>query len=89
MIKKIKKLFIKKKYIIKFKKSSKELSDSTIMHILLYLQDKVNFKIVSCTLKDNKDISKIVIICNKSDIHNILKEFTDFFDGKIEIFTFI
>lgn len=76
---------------IKFKKQYKptdwstwkEVNDNRIISILLALQKKYGFKILSCKLGDSFDYSKIVLWCNRKDYFNICADFSSALDGEI------
>ena len=86
-------LFKKKRGKIKFNKvrfvTDKtgewyEIKDSSIIDVLVNLQTKFDFKIISIKLKDSFHRSKIVIQCNRSDKCEIFMEFVSKLSGYID-----
>lgn len=71
------------KYKLKFSKQYQplgigiweEVTDSSLMTVLLYLQKKYNFEIVSFKFKDCFKTSHIKIKCDKDDRCKIFSEF--------------
>ena len=71
------------KYKLKFRKQYlplgigvwEEITDSSLMTVLLHLQEKYNFEIVSFKFKDCFHRSHIKIKCNKDDRCKIFSEF--------------
>ena len=88
---KIKDLFKKKVYTIRFSKVARnvselgtrwtEISDSSLLNTLISLQDHFNFDILKT---DMANYCEIKIRCNKSDIFKIINQYLIIFDGYIE-----
>ena len=79
------------KYKLKFKKQYQplgigiweEITDASLMNVLLKLQEKYNFKIVSVKFKDCFSRSYIKIKCDKYDKNTIFFDFCLRLDGQI------
>ena len=79
------------KYKLKFRKQYQplgigiweEVTDSSLMTVLLYLQKKYNFEIISFKFKDCFSRSYIKIKCNKDDRCKIFCEFCLKLKGQI------
>ena len=76
---------------LKFKKSYQfidfgvysEVRDQVILKVLMSLQQKYQFKIISCKIKNCFSDSRIVIWCNKKDWQNICFDFCQKLDRDI------
>lgn len=76
-------MFKTKKYTLKFSKSYKyiddynwsEVTDGSLMAVLLKLQSKYNFEIVSVKFNNSLSDSYIKIKCNKEDKNKIFNEY--------------
>ena len=84
-------MFKRKKFTMTFKKSYqslgygrwKEVTDGCLMSLLLNLQDKYDFEIISTNFKDCFSNSRITIKCDKSDKQKIFMEYTAKLNGEI------
>lgn len=80
-------MFKYKKYILKFEKQCfplnsysmnyQQVTDSCLMSVLLTLQKKYDFKIISVDFKDCFRNSNIKIKCKKEDKYNIFGEYCE------------
>lgn len=76
-------MFKYKKCILKFQKSCQPVdymnyrmvTDSCLMSVLLELQEKYGFEIISTDFKDVFEDSNIKIKCKKEDKHKIFGEY--------------
>ena len=83
-------------YELKFKKtyqpvdymSWKEVSDASLINVLLNLQEKYDFDIVSTKFGNCYCYSWIRIQCKKEDKSKIFSEYCVMLDGKIESISF-
>lgn len=79
------------KYTLKFRKQYQargigtweEITDASLMNVLLKLQEKYNFEIISFKFKDCFSRSYIKIKCDKYDKSTIFFEFCLKLDGQI------
>ena len=77
-------MFKKRKFTITFKKSYhsldfgrwEEVTDGYLMSVLLKLQEKYDFEVVSTSFKDCFSNSRITIKCDKRDKQKIFMEYT-------------
>lgn len=89
-------MFKRRKFTLKFNKTYqyvdwgawKEITDASLMNVLLELQVKYDFDIVSTKFKDCFHDSYIEIKCNKEDKHKIFAEYCLKLSGKIENISF-
>lgn len=89
-------MFKRKKYKLKFKKAYQhvdwgvweEVTDASLMNVLLVLQQKYDFDIVSTKFKDCFGNSRITIKCNKEDKNKIFSEYCLKLNGKIDHISF-
>lgn len=76
-------VFKRKEYTMNFKKSYiptgnfswKEVTDSYLLSVLLEVQEKYGFEIISYKFKDCFGISHITIKCNREDKQKIFIEY--------------
>lgn len=88
-------MFKRRKYTMKFKKayqrvdwdSWKEVKDSYLLSVLLELQEKYGFEIISYKFKGFTDFSYITIKCDKADKQKIFMEYCIRLDKQIEEFS--
>lgn len=89
-------MFKTKKYTLKFSKSYKyiddynwsEVTDASLMTVLLKLQLKYNFEIVSVEFNNSLSDSYIKIKCNKKDKDKIFSEYCLTLSGYITNISF-
>lgn len=89
-------MFKHKKFTLKFRKTYqfvnwgvwKEITDASLMNVLLELQLKYDFDIVSTRFKDCFSNSYIKIECNKEDKRKIFSEYCLKLNGYIDNISF-
>lgn len=89
-------MFKRRKYKLKFKKTYQyvdwgvweEVTDASLMNVLLVLQQKYDFDIVSTKFKDCFATSHITIKCNKEDKCKIFSAYCLKFHGQIDHISF-
>ena len=89
-------MFKRRKYKLKFRKAYqfvdfgvwKEVTDASLMNVLLALQQKYDFDIVSTKFKDCFGNSYITIKCNKEDKRKIFSEYCLKLNGQIDHISF-
>lgn len=89
-------MFRRRKFKLKFRKSYqfvdfgvwKEVTDASLMNVLLALQQKYDFDIVSTKFKDFFDNSYIIIKCNKEDKRKVFSEYCLKLNGQIDHISF-
>ena len=83
-------------YIIRFNKHGRcidwgvvtEITDSSLIDVLSYLQEKYDFKIIKTKFRKYYDTSYIIIKCKKDDRYKIFAEFCSILNGKIDSVSF-
>ncbi len=91
----MKHIFRRREYTIKFEKTYQdagwknwyEVTDAYILQVLLDLQKKYDFEIISVQLREVFHQSKIVIKCKKEDKNKIYMDFSIKLAKKIEKIT--
>ena len=84
-------MFKRRKFIMTFKKSYQaldfgsweEVTDGYLMFVLLKLQEKYDFEIISTNFKDCFSNSRITIKCDKCDKQKIFMEYAMKLSGEI------
>ncbi len=85
-------IFNRRKYTIKFEKAYQsagwgswyEVKDDYILQVLLDLQEKYNFEIISVQLREVFRQSKVIIKCKKKDKNKICMDFSIKLTNKIK-----